>query len=185
MTDANSQKGHFKEWEKAKIDKLFEKLFNIIGEYRQSDFECYSCTVALDHYRRAKKKIESDGHELRSPESICVNSCAGRIPFPEDCSGIKLFFDRNEPFMHKINRNWERLRKKGPGWASQIESIAPSDSSIPGIQAADIYAWQSRRYHEKPEQPKNIFYFACLNIMAGHIYELFDYNRILDRYPTG
>lgn len=184
MTDAYARRKLFKDWEREKIDKLLSCLLSVVGEYHQKDFECYSCIVALEDYRKAKIKIESNGYKLRSPESICVNACAGRIPFPEGCTGIKLYFDRNEKFMHKINRNWEKMRKQGTGWARQIESIEPIDSSRPGIQAADIFAWWSRRYYENPDHPKNKF-FDGLSIIAGHFCEYFDYKMILSSYPIG
>lgn len=143
MTDLMSQNGKFADWDDRKRRRLLKDLFNVLGCFRTVGLSAYSCTVLMGAYNEAKSQFPA----LRKPEAFCVNYCVGGLQLTEEQlqsepRPILLYFDRNEGFLHTVNRVWERHRKKKTGWPSQVRNIIPADrfEYFP-IQAADMLAW--------------------------------------------
>lgn len=187
MTDAMRSKGIFKGWDKAKVNSLVKDLFNIIGKYRSEELMARSCSVLLEEYDEAKRDIPN----LRPAEAICVDFCIGGlwipsadINSPEPC--ISLYFDKNEPFLHQINRVWvnARSRSKTKGWPKQVKRIESAGSKTTvALQAADMYALIVNRFHRGYSQPE--FHYVISHLMASHYTEIYDYQRIKAKYATG
>src|SRR5260370_20070507 len=140
MTDLIAARGEFERgrgWTEEKRIQFIRDLFNVFDEILTSGLRAYSCTVALDDYRRCKKEIAN----LRKPEDICVNFFLYHLQFTaEELSEEKpivLYFDRKEGFMNSIHQVWSKKRRRPKSSPKQIRSIATTDSARVTIQAAD------------------------------------------------
>jgi len=117
MTDAMAvpKRGEFAEWSQKQVDALIIDFLNAVAPFRSRHIMAISCTVDLDDHMRAKRAIPN----LRSPESMCVDFCTGRIAIPTDDKNkpkcVMFFFDRGEKFLHRINGLWERHKKQRHG----------------------------------------------------------------------
>jgi hypothetical protein len=61
---------------------------------------------------------------------------------------VELFFDKGEPFMHKIDKIWRTKSENKPQVLQLVSSIEQSDTKTSiGLQAADFLAWSVNRYH--------------------------------------
>ena len=172
-------------WEKEKVRSFINDIFNVIGKLRTKHFKIYTCSIILNDYRRAKSDIPG----LRPPEAICVNFCVGGLQLlPEDLDSpksIKLYFDRNEPFLNTINVVWNRAKNKcqTTGWPKQIHSITSVDSiSTYPIQAADMFAWMMHRHYTHSDKYHWDWYTF---LIADHYAKMYDYDRIKNDYPSG
>ena len=190
MADVMSFYGEFereKGWEETRRKALLTDVLNCIS---QSRLDSYACSVLMDDYEHAKADIP----KLMRPPAICVQFCVGGLtPQPGDLDGpkpISIFFDINEPFMHHVRRVWEKARgrrspsRNAKAWFNQISTIAPAVSSdILALQAADFLAWCVRRHHQFGDE--EWLYFSATIVGANNYMELFDYNRIMEKYPNG
>jgi hypothetical protein len=186
MTDLMSFRGNFspdKGWDEKQRHALLADLFNVYGHFdRQRDLEARSCTVILRDWARAKREMP----KLVEPEAICVNFCVGGLRLPLECANeakpILLYFDKNEPFMHKINRVWQRRRKIRNTFFRQIRTIKNVDSEYYPIQAADILAWIMNHSHRGIHDE----FFELASVLAiRHFSECYDYDQIIADYPMG
>jgi hypothetical protein len=173
-------------WDEDRRRSLLTSLFNVIASFRGASYHLLarSCTVLLDDWRLAKEKLPM----LRSPEEICVNSCVGGLALPRECVGerrpVQLYFDRNEKFMHRVRRVWER-RKRQPGKFSQIDTIEKISSRHYALQAADLLAWIANRQklHRQEAFVDSLRVMAIL--MIEHPSLRYDLETIFDHYPDG
>lgn len=96
----------------------------------------------VEDYLRCKE----DHPELYSIESMCVNCCVSNSDIGDD-GNLRLFFDQNERFLHKINRVWVKEKRKClGGWPDQIQSNSPASAKESLlIQVADMLAWVARQ----------------------------------------
>src|SRR5260370_40922862 len=106
MTDLMAARGEFERgrgWTEEKRIQIIRDLFNVFGEFRTAGLRAYSCTVALDDYRRCRKEIAN----LRKPEDIWDNCFVGGLQFTaEELSEEKpvlLHFHRKEGLMNCIH----------------------------------------------------------------------------------
>lgn len=183
MADLMGFHGNFSRengWNEDQRRALLIDLFNVWGSMHDVDFEARSCTVILDDWTRANDELE----QLVEPEAICVNFCVGGLRLPLSCGNepkpIMLYFDRNEPFMHKINRVWERKRKIANTLFSQIRTIEKADSEYLPIQAADILAWI---VNHSDRGIQNVFLDISSVIAIRHSRLRYDYDKLIEHYP--
>ncbi len=190
MRELMHNKGYFADFGHAEKMKLVASLWNVFGKHRPTRMRAYSCTVLLPDYERAKNTILT----LREPEAICVNYCVGGLQLTEEelslPKPILLYFDRGEPFMHTINRVWEKATHGGEyfgtkrGWPYQIRNIIPADRSYLPIQAADFLAWSVNRCHCTGDVLGSAFALSA-KLMVQHFTWVYDYDEIVKDYPNG
>jgi len=184
---------------------LLDRAIAIVSGLRSDAFHPFGCVVDLADYRRA----QPDCPELVSPtlapepikpkpaEAVCVDWCVGRLfgrvwydranPNPPD---IELFFDRDEPFLHWINRVYNGEPAKRPWWAKRgrrngdprVAGIYPSSKKErPEIQAADIIAWVCNRHHTKGDVGD---WHAAITKGREADFKFYNYKRLLVGYST-
>lgn len=186
MTDLMALQGEYKEWDETRQQALVRDAFNVIGGFRGKHLWARSASVPLSDYRKARKTIAN----LRAPEAICVNFCFGGPNLPPDYAGrercILLHFDRGEKFMHTVNRVWQKFKKEpNAGWPRQVLDIVSTNAvSCYPIQAADILAWITNRYHRDADC-WNGWLFMSTYLTINHSVALYDYSRISREYPKG
>jgi len=178
-------RNEFVEWDAIRRQELLTKLWNVAGCFRDRYLVAYSCSVLLSDWERARKQIPN----LRLPEEICVNFCVGGLGLPPECRNeqkpLVLRFDRDEKFMHKVNRVGLQEKKVEGTIFSHIRSIESVDSSEPAIQLADMLAWVVRNeVLEKVYEERDQFKISSV-LMIEHHRQVYDYDRILKHYPTG
>ncbi len=166
MADARQGRGDFEGWRQRQVNSLVIDLLNqcfteIVGSHR-NDFTSATCTVNLADYRRAAERFP--GVLSHTPEELCThhvatttlsmlpNDDASPINVAEGSGGVEIFFDRNEPFQHYIQKEWEKRKGNWYGdVVSRIMTIAPADyRNVIGLQAADFIAWHVNRYFNDP-----------------------------------
>ncbi len=190
MREAMWLKGEFAGWTDDRVYRLLADLFNeclspIGRENFKNQFYGASCTVNLADYREVHNEIP----ELKEPEAICVDSVVKialralpenrNLPFGKEGT-VELFFDKNEPFMHKVNRVWTRRPRNKLGHLLRLVShIESADShDVPGLQAADFLAWSTNRYHTHGLSDRFGAFAGVSRVLATPTYErYYDYKR--------
>jgi len=172
-------------WNQRRRNQFLGELWNVIGSFRMQHLVAYSCSVVMDDWSRAKRNLPS----LTSPESMCANFCVGGLHLPieyqEESKPVLLYFDRNERFMHKVNRVWVRHKKRRGTLFSQIRNIIAVDSTKYAIQAADLLAWIENKEARGEDYPfKAMLRFSRI-LMIEHFIRIYDYESILLDYPNG
>jgi hypothetical protein len=191
MTDFMSGQGYWATLGKHEKEKLIKDLWNVFGRNRDSRLRAYSCTVLLEEYKKAQLKVPN----LREPEAMCVDFCVGGLQLTKEELSIPkpilLYFDRNEKFMHKINRVWQKIPGKNNyagtrrGWPYQIRNIIPVDMSYIPIQAADMIAWSINHQYCKPDDPMTVFFKTAPILAVQHFTRVYDFAEIIRYYPNG
>ena len=172
-------------WNERRRSQFLGELWNVIGSFRMQHLVAYSCSVLTDDWSRARSDLPS----LVSPESMCVNFCVGGLHLPIECQGeskpVLLYFDRNEQFMHKVNRVWVQQKKRSGTLFSQIRNITAVDSTKYPIQAADLLAWIENKEARGEDYPFKAMLRLSRILMIEHVICIYDYRHILLDYPNG
>jgi len=179
-------------WTKEKVERLITDLWNTIGQYRwtkdlsqSSNLLALSCTVVVRDYERAKL----ENSNLREPAAICTRFCTSLFPIDIDSNlehpEITLVFDRGEPFLRTIKRNWDKYKNhKDAGWPKQVKDIITGSASTTcGLQAADLVAWTIRKYHSSTASYDPWGITAV--VMVEHRSATLDYNTLVKAFPNG
>ena len=121
---------------------------------------------------------------LRSPELLCVDFCLGGLTVPvadsDKGDAVKIYFDRNEPFIRLMRPFWEQAHKDPKsGWPRQVKEIETERDKHPGLQAADLFAWTVRRHLLRNDQPLLAFSFMSVR-QRCRIYDLQTIRRLHD-----
>lgn len=164
MSDAYLLQQGFAEtkgWTKDRVNGLLRDLFNECLSPTgwvnfKGEFYGASCTVNLEDYTKASADVPS--RSIKEPEAICVDHVVtvALMALPENLNlplgkegRVELFFDKNESFMHKVDRVWRSKRNgKLEGPLQLVSSIATADMrEVIGLQAADFLAWHANRYY--------------------------------------
>ena len=129
-------------------------LFNVFHNFREEFFYFRVCSVVRSDHAEALRTM----HLLKSPELLCVDFCLGGLSIPtadaDTDNSVKIYFDRNEPFMRHMRSVWEQThRKLESGWPRQVEKIESESSHHPGLQAADLFAWAVHRHLLHEDHP--------------------------------
>jgi hypothetical protein len=171
-------------WDEAQQIALLVDLWSVFGKLRDKHLIAYCCTVLLPDWNKAKSEILN----LCSPESICVNFCVGGLSLPtesmNDRKPVSLYFDRGEKFMRKVRRVWERRRNCKGTVFYQIGTIDTVDREYYPLQAADMIAWtydQEQRGLLEGGCLLQVSLVLCVKCVTA----VYDYARIIDKYPTG
>jgi hypothetical protein len=194
MADAMAipPRGTFKSFPEEKIKELVTRLLNVLGAFNEEPMFLKTCTVDLKAHALVEEELRVQQKVLRPPESICVDYCCGSDwpvdpAAPNERLQIEMFFDQDEPFLHKINSVWQRARKSArtgwPGQVKKIDFIVNNDRSpVPAIQAVDMIAWlMNARYCGNKREQGLSFMLQLLTRYRA----FFDYERIKERYPNG
>jgi len=119
---------------------------------RVADREFQIASFAID--KRALRGLRNRyGDKVPDAPRLCVRLCFGALgvckadALRSNC--LRVFFDRNEPFIHWLKRPWQEYvkeaRRARRGWPIQVTQIEPRASSEhPGLQAADLVSWAVR-----------------------------------------
>ncbi len=146
--EAMHRRGVFKGWPRGRIDELYRHLLAILKTYASRGV---ASAVQLNSFRKLVT-----GHALQkidSPYSLCLQSCMLLIQklvlaeFGED--RIILIIDRNEKFRHEVVELFEKVKERGEiaGDPLRIDRIDfRSAGKTPGLQAADVLAWETNKY---------------------------------------
>lgn len=200
MTEAMALRGEFarsRGWTSERVLKLIAELFNkclspIGWANFKGDFRGASCIINLADYRKLKAELPG----LKEPESICVDYVVtiALMSMPEDRSlpfgkkgMVELFFDKNETFMHKIDRIWRsKPNKQLQGPLRLVSNIAQSDSSqIAGLQAADLLAWSTNRYYTFGMSDPIGSFAGSLRVLASPMFEeYYDYAKLKKEFAS-
>lgn len=181
MADLMASQGSFSGWDEPRKRSLVCDLWNVIGSFRGTSLRAYSCTVLTSDYKRAKAVFPT----LRPLAAICVNYCVGGLHITPEEKGtedrcVLLYFDRNEPYMHTINRVWLRHRKHAVFMRQILDIIITDRTTSFQVQAADFLAWNVNRYHcETEKQPWRVIGPI---IAIEHFTAVYDYERISSEY---
>ncbi len=148
-------------WSHERVTMLLADLFNeclapTAWEDFRGEFRGTACTVNLEDYARVL--AEAPSRAAKEPESICVDFVVtvALMSLPENAAKplgkegtVELFFDKNESFMHMIDRVWRSRRNNELGDPLRLVSnIAEVDMrQAVGLQAADLLAWHTNRYY--------------------------------------
>jgi len=185
-------------WDERKIERLIWDLWKVIGRFRavkdspDSNLTATSCTIIMNDYRQAKL----DNPALREPAAICVKFCVTRMPVDLDSihasPEIALIFDRSEPFLHTIHRNWQDFKNDpDAGWPRQMKHIVTKDreivsmgnSNIYPLQAADLLAWTMNRNHRASVNGPS--WALVPSLAAEHHSKTYDYTSLMREFPNG
>lgn len=185
--DAEAFRNDFADWDPARLRKLQEQLLDFLGTHTHRRGIIHaSCTVNLVDYRRARSEIPAI---KQKPEELCAYHVAvialGQLPdnpsAPLRKDGLlELFFDRDEPFRHPVQKEWEaRKRDRSTDIMSRIVSIATVDHrDVLEIQAADLMAWSTNRHYTTGEQMRS--FVSMLAVPTAHLY--WDYEAFVREY---
>jgi hypothetical protein len=159
---------------------LIRDLINVMFKHKSRGLQFRACTVIVKDYHKAKEQHPT----LRPLPAICANFCVGGLGLPHN-HDMMLHFDRNEDFMHQVNRVWLHLKNKPklrPLWVEQTRNILPVNSSYYGVQAADLIAWSlNRAYtHGDYEEWKRAAQLLCL----PNGLKVYNYDAIVEDYAN-
>ncbi|MGD1157219.1 MAG: DUF3800 domain-containing protein [Terriglobia bacterium] len=117
-----------------------------------ADREFQIASFAID--KKALRRLhERYGDEVPDAPRLCVRLCFGALGVCKAdvlrSNSLRVFFDRNEPFIRWLKRPWQEhvkeARRAGRGWPIQVTQIEPGTSiEHPGLQAADLVSWAVR-----------------------------------------
>jgi len=182
MADAMALRNHFtaeRGWSEPRVEEIVHRIFVILHKHQSMGMQFRCATVIREDYERARVEHPT----LRPMASICVNFTVGGLAIPTGEQAI-LYFDRNEEFLHKVNRVWLKKRKRKKtniGWVRQVTNIIPVDSAQYAIQAADVVAWTMNRKFTVGDYRELTFrtQFLCQLNCAEY-----DYNALIERYAN-
>ncbi len=130
-TDAMSCRGEFSSrsgWDMHKVCRLRNALLNVLSEFSMNGAHLSSCTVDCGAARKLRQLHPGDVPKV---VQICLDHTVGAITVPSEDENkpdtIKLYFDRDEEFIHPVKKVWENARKRRHcgvlGWPQQVRSI--------------------------------------------------------------
>ena len=192
-SEAMSLSGRFSPengWSRTKVHELTKDLWRVIGRYRWTDdnpsnLYARSCTLIMADYHRGK----SANPKLREPEAICTRFCFNGLPIDFDSNlehpEVSLVFDRGEPFLNTLYRNWVKGRNlPNAGWPKQIKGIEfGSATDLCPLQLADFLAWIMGKHHRM--QPDGYPEVVATVIAIAHHMMTYDYESIVRDFPNG
>jgi len=147
VTDCLSGQGDFRGIPEDQCHAAISQAGLLIGQWTRKGVTSYATVVVLDDYQR----LVAEGVPLVSVEAICVDDIVPVInhQYPNSDDRFELYFDRNERFLHEVNRYWkasERKRRYGPYCLRRVARIGTASDTYSGIQAADVYSWTISTY---------------------------------------
>lgn len=143
------KRGLFAGWSEAQINSLMDGLLHALRILNSDGMKVLICSADLQSYKHWKV-IHS---HLPSLVASCASWCfwrslkhyeQGECRIP---GRIEAFFDRGDPFMKHVMKQWEgkRLHKQFPV-LELVSTVGPVDMKAhPPVQAADMFAWCSNR----------------------------------------
>jgi hypothetical protein len=139
-------------WTREKINILISDAVEMLNS-RRDRLRSFSCRVNLS----ARERIINEGHSVYDPMKLCaemVTALSLAWKFKSQIELVYFFFDRGEPFMRSLRKQW--LANKTPSsqlainpenrvW-DMIGDIQERDmESTPPLQGADMLAWSTTR----------------------------------------
>jgi hypothetical protein len=175
LAEMMARQGAYAGWTDERVHSLMRDAVDALTALTPEVRSCV-CSLDMRGYFRAKKEDPS----LIDEYKICVEVTFHRafVERGEEMldKAITLYFDRNEPFMRRISKIWER-RKRHPGWSRQLADITSvSRHDHFGIQAADMLAWIGRRQQSHADVE---VYQMAVSLSALCKFEYIDYERLI------
>jgi hypothetical protein len=186
-----------KGWDEGRRRAFILGLMNVWGKFVGERLQAYSCCLVLEDYRRISG--ENPSLEKKKAEEVClkccVDCCVGGLQITHEDFDvprpISLYFDRGEPFLHRIDRVWrstegQKAQRNRYGWPYQVASITVADwRDVYPLQAADLLAGIVYRHYSSDNQDTCVegeeWYEASLMLM-NHRTRHFDYERLKEAY---
>lgn len=189
--DAFYLTGEFAGWTLDRVralrNDLYARCFDKIA-WEEPPIIHSNCTVDLEDYRRAVIDMPAVGDT--PPEALCAywiaNTATSWLAKNEDDplakeGSLLLYFDRNEPFQHRIQKEWERRKGDPSDIINRIIQIAAVDyRQVIPIQAADFMAWHTQRGRVWPE--KGVVAATMSEFAAPRDAMFWDYGRLIAAY---
>jgi uncharacterized protein DUF3800 len=166
-------------------------LLGLLAAFRDAPLRSYAVSVPLRDYRAAREAAPS----LEPLEALCVDVCIRDVVLPVQPSDrLFLYFDQNESFYRYLQPRWREARQRGESWARQIEDMFEADSTrTRAIQAADLLAWASHRFHatrrlppaRRPQKQSGLDLATIAALSTGQDAVVYDRETIVARYGDG
>lgn len=177
MKELLGNHGPFEKWsESQKRDFVLELRACLNHEDRGSFIGC-SLTVSMSDYRRL-----ASASSVKPAEAVCVDFCVthafGHPAFQR--GRAEIFFDKDEQFIHWLERIWSRSKQTASSWASYVSTLTSSEMrEVIPIQAADLLAWAANRHYcsDKHDFWKINHPFSLL--LMPHYHQLYEEPQLL------
>ena len=190
-------------WERRHIWDLLAKLIVYMGEYSKGRLTMHSCVIHMDAWR----KLSASGVVIPSEVDLCnryvsdgIVALFARKILEEhsDESEIQLHtedllsfeFDRNEPFLgpfrELINRRKEEAETVGVStiW-HLVDGINEGNMKcMPGLQAADIFAWAINRENTVAEGEDGKYIAHLLRQVVMSFTKEYDRSALLNEFGS-
>jgi len=161
-SEAESLKGQFagftEQTKNTKIDILIDVIrrcaeWPVCARLRQSDYD--------DLVRgRVPKRWDSPYYFLFQ---ILIGSCVTLERFHGDSEPMEFVFDSSERF-DKMSHNLVKTFYNREFFRGVINVTYRDDKKVPPLQAADLYAWQTRRAYSVTTEPRRSHWDRCRSV---------------------
>jgi hypothetical protein len=153
--------GAYKRWNVRDSRALLGRCVEVLAGLDPARFTAVSCVVPCQDYNRVRSDL-APLLEDKSIHAFCVDHTVGLMfqTFGVDDSDPtkylkRIVFDRNEPFLHWMNRVNIAPHKRKAWWTQFVDDISPANSSlVPELQAADVLAWVVHRQYSHGDCPE-------------------------------
>ena len=187
MKEAMRRKGEFRGWDPERHEWFIHAMVSVIKmHYHKAAgrMEIITTSVDLDAHRELSQTIPGLPPAARMCArglfAKCVNWWSDRSD--KVLPPLEAFFDRNEPFMDHVRRDWlsAEFTRQHPAW-HLVRDIAPVEMrSTPGVQVADVFAWTRNRREAKSNDDFYVMSLGLMNSLGQH----FAFDRAkLETYP--
>ncbi len=161
MSEAESRRGQFWGWSPEDRDVRVGKFVEVVSRSRLSEL---SCAVSVPAYNKILRWNLPEA--VRSPYFMCISgvmaALKSQLPMGDR---VALTFDEQGSFEKFTVGTYGEL-KRLPGFASILAGVAHRDDKITlPLQAADLVAWQQRRFLSTDERPRA--HYAELRLVGG------------------
>ena len=147
-SDCRQQRGEFSEWTKAECDDLTKRLVLVIARTKDiAGFAAAFCYPGEGATREDRKGMEHSAYGMTF--GMCLNdalSLTSRVLQSDRIHSIQPFIDIRKGFYERAVMNFSlALKYLDPAVAPKVLKPMPRDSRVPGIQAADLLAYETRK----------------------------------------
>jgi hypothetical protein len=160
MSRLYSTDGDFKGFTKERWNSL---IFDAVN-YLQNLPKLALCAIVCTIDELACKSLVAPGFTISDPHLICAECCIGTAfswrldNCPDGLELARIYFDRNEKFMHHFRQRWLREKKRqrpvitNTFWGLVEDAGALNMRETPALQAADMLAWATSCRHSGIER---------------------------------
>jgi hypothetical protein len=168
---------------------LLGRCVSVLAALDPAIFTAVSCVVPCEEYERVRTELAPLLQD-KPIQAFCVDHTVGLMfqtigaDASEPTKHLKqIVFDRNEPFLHWMNRVYTAPPKRKVWWTSFVDNISVGDSStVRGLQAADVLAWVVHRQYSQGDCPE---WHAALTVKTeSSRHAVYTYERIRGEFRS-